>query len=159
MAYFFIVIDSGARLSVLHAARAAELGGVQRSGPLGDSVGGAGGEARAALARMPLRSWRLEALALEQITAGVIDLSAVRAYVSERGGAEIDGVLGLDVLRPHRAIVDLGADVLYLAPVAERSVAGRGARPASGGAWLEAFLGQAPSSRAPLGPFVSTPLL
>jgi predicted aspartyl protease len=158
-----LLLDSGARLSVFHAARAADLEEASDIESARGSLGGAGGGGTAALARLPLRNWRLDSVSLEAVTVGVIDLSAVLATVRERGGADVDGVLGLDVLRPHRAIVDFGADVLYLAPAEPAAIAGRD-RPGSrgrarGGNWLEAFLGHAPSSRAPLGPFVSTPLL
>ena len=109
------LVDSGARASFLN------LGSLETFAPDGATdlratgqVGGAGGATNSY--RLPLSSFQLVGLDVGQDQIGVIDLSAVTGEIAARGGGDIDGVIGQDVLQAHGAVIDLVELRLFLMP-------------------------------------------
>lgn len=107
------LVDSGARESFLNlddidrfrAGRDSKL-------TQGRQISGAGGSAQSF--RLPVISFSLQGVPIQARTIGVVDLSAVADEIAARGGGDIDGVIGQDVLQDHQAVIDLNGPTLYI---------------------------------------------
>ena len=105
------VLDTGANVSVLHAPLAPEFELSGKSTGTGGAVG-LGGAMRAA--RMPIRSLSLGPVAIRQRHIMTADLSQVVNVLGPIAGTRIVGVIGEDVMREHRAVVDVSKPILHL---------------------------------------------
>ena len=105
------VLDTGANVSVLHAPLASEFELSGKATGVGGAVG-LGGAMRAA--RVPIRSLSLGPVAIRQRHIMTADLSQVVDLLGPIAGARIVGVIGEDVMREHRAVVDVSKPILHL---------------------------------------------
>jgi predicted aspartyl protease len=107
------LIDSGARESFLDlgSVDAFRANGVRKLEP-GRQINGAGGDARSF--RLPVAAMAIEGIAVRKEVIGVADLSAVKAAILDRGGGEVHGVIGQDILQAHDAVIDLMGARLFL---------------------------------------------
>ena len=125
------VLDTGANATVLHAAYAAEFGLTGKSaGPAGAI--GLGGSLKASQAR--IETLRIGPVAIRQNRVLTTDLAQVVKLLGPLSGGRIYGIIGQDVMKEHRAVIDVAKPILYLvaadrdpAPIpAERCAAGQG---------------------------------
>ena len=108
------VIDSGARLSVVHLAKLPHFGLQAADRLRADSAsGGIGGAVT--IRQYRVNSFRVAGRDVPQPTLGAFDLSAVVTVIETETGATIDGVIGQDTLIRHRAIIDTAGQRLLLA--------------------------------------------
>lgn len=110
-----LLLDSGARVSIIDRDRLAALGLAPSSRGRRQSLGGAGGGGRSSASTSPIEALQVAGARVDLDEITVIDLSAVRRSVLELGGRAVDGVLGLDVLLAHDAVIDLQRASLQLA--------------------------------------------
>ncbi len=114
------IVDTGANATSLHAPLA-ERHGLPLTGLPAGAVG-IGGALPARLVRLErmelgeltLRQGRILTADLSAIAGGLPGLGPLGA--GGRRGGPIDGILGQDVLREHRAIVDVAGHRLFLLP-------------------------------------------
>lgn len=104
------VLDTGANVSVVHSAAAARLGLPERGTPAGAfGLGGA----------MNARQVRLESLVIGPVPIRrsqvmTSDLGAIVKVLSPLSRAAISGIIGQDVMKEHRAVIDVARPILYL---------------------------------------------
>ncbi len=106
-----LVVDTGANVSVVHAAHADMFGLAPRAG-LGGSAIGLGGALRATQSRVG--SFEIGGLAIAQPNLMVADLSQLEALLARLSGAPVHGILGQDVMKIHHAVIDAAKPMLYL---------------------------------------------
>ena len=105
------VLDTGANRSVLHAPYAEELGVGEGLAVPGAAVG-LGGSMKARLVEvgrieiggMPIREKRIMSA----------DLSPLTRLLGPMSGGKIYGLIGQDVMKEHRAVIDVSRPILYL---------------------------------------------
>lgn len=106
-----ILVDTGAASTVvdLEWCRAHRIPVVDT----GRAGGGAGSVTLPiyALGKLPLV---VDGVELRSDGLFVIDLSHVNAGLTTRGAQRVNAVLGADVLSRHQAVIDYGADTLFL---------------------------------------------
>jgi hypothetical protein len=104
------ILDTGANASVVHAAAGKRLGLPDKGTPAGAFGLGGGMKAqqvtleRLEIGGVPIRRGRI-------MTADLSQLVQVLGTVS-RG--EIAGIIGQDVMKEHRAVIDVAGPILYL---------------------------------------------
>jgi predicted aspartyl protease len=125
------ILDTGANFSVVHAPEARKMGLPEKGTPAGAfGLGGGMKAQQVALERMeiggiPIRARRI-------MTS---DLSQLVTVLGQMSRSEIAGIIGQDVMKEHRAVIDVARPILFLiaadrepAPVeAERCKAGEAA--------------------------------
>jgi clan AA aspartic protease (TIGR02281 family) len=104
------ILDTGANASVVHAASAKRLG-LPEKGIAAGAFGLGGG--------MKAQQVKLERLEIGgvQIRAGRImsaDLSQLVQVLGTVSRGEIAGIIGQDVMKEHRAVIDVARPILYL---------------------------------------------
>lgn len=105
------VVDTGANRSVLHTPFAAEFG--LTGTPIG--VGGAigvGGSVKASQA--PIQSLEIGGVPIRQRRIMMTELGQVTNLLSPISGGRVYGIIGQDVLKEHRAVIDVAKPLLYL---------------------------------------------
>jgi len=103
------VVDCGAGISLVHAARAAELGFVVRPYASGFDVIGSGGASSRVESYVLVEELRIGTLRVEAARIAVIDDDALL-------DAGVDGILGQDLLARLIVVVDMQRDQLHLVP-------------------------------------------
>ncbi len=105
------VLDTGANATVLHEPFAAELGVSGGSaGPAG--AVGLGGSLKASQAR--IESMRIGPVPIRQKRVLTTDLAQVVNLLGPLSGGRIYGIVGQDVMKEHRAVIDVAKPILYL---------------------------------------------
>jgi hypothetical protein len=105
------VLDTGANATVLHAAFAAEFGLTGKSaGPAGAI--GLGGSLKASQAR--IESLRIGTVPIRHNRVLTTDLAQVVKLLGPLSGGRIYGIIGQDVMKEHRAVIDVAKPILYL---------------------------------------------
>lgn len=108
------VLDLGAGATVVHSARLSKYGLVPTQ-DLPEFVGiGAGGQSL--ITSYPLQSLTIDGVALDLDQVRGMNLSGVVEALSGATGAEIDGVVGQDVLTRYQGVIDVNAQQLFLRP-------------------------------------------
>ena len=105
------VLDTGANRSVLHAPYAKELG-IGEGMAVPAAAIGLGGTMKARLveverieiAGMPIRESRMMSA----------DLSPLTRLLGPMSGGRVYGLVGQDVMKEHRAVIDVSRPILYL---------------------------------------------
>lgn len=131
------VLDTGANASVVNGAAAGDFGLKPALGGLVPAIGiGVGGAQKAGFANadslviggVDIRRKRLMTADLDQV---------VRLLGPMAGGTPISGIIGQDVMKEHRAVIDVAKPILYLiaadadpAPVAASACTETDAAPA-----------------------------
>jgi hypothetical protein len=105
------VLDTGANVSVLHAPLAKSFDLSERTTGAGGAVG-FGGALRAR--QVPIDSLSLGPVKIRQKHIMTADLSQVVNVLSPLAKGRIAGVIGADVMREHRAVIDVSRPILYL---------------------------------------------
>jgi hypothetical protein len=105
------VLDTGANVSVVHAPLAKSFGLSDQTTGVGGAVG-FGGALRAR--QVPIDSLSLGPVKIRQRHIMTADLSQVVDVLSPVAKVRIAGVIGADVLREHRAVIDVARPILYV---------------------------------------------
>lgn len=105
------VLDTGANLSVVSASSAKAFGLVPQFGVFG-AAAGLGGTMKAT--RSSIESLQLGDLDIRQTHVIVADLSQVEAVLGRQTASPIHGIIGQDVMREHRAVIDVARPMLYM---------------------------------------------
>lgn len=106
------ILDTGANVSVVHAAIARRLGLPEKGIAAGAFGLGGGMKAqqvkleRLEIGGVPIRGSRIM----------VSDLTQLVKVLSTLSRSEIAGLIGQDVMKEHRAVVDVARPILYLIP-------------------------------------------
>ena len=105
------VLDTGANMTVVDQAYVDRFGISPNSGGIGGALGvGGGGQAR----RASVESFQVGPVAIRQsrvVTANLGQLLQMLGQVTE---TKVYGIVGQDVLKEHRAIIDVARPMLYL---------------------------------------------
>lgn len=104
------VLDTGANISVVHALLAPSFGLPEKGAPGG--AFGLGGEMKAR--QVKLGSLRVGGVPIRQGTIVTSDLSQIARVLGPASGGTIAGIIGQDVMKEHRAVIDVSAPILYL---------------------------------------------
>ena len=107
------VVDSGAGGTVVHSGRLEKFS-LQAPEGEGEASSGAGGGFTAFRANM--ESFAIEGVTLDVDQVRTLDLGAVVGQLKQATGADIDGVVGQDVLTRFAGVLDVGAQTLFLRP-------------------------------------------
>jgi clan AA aspartic protease (TIGR02281 family) len=137
------VLDTGANLTVLDRRHVGHFG-LENRGGLSGVVGGLGGGQRAT--QVSIDSLRVGEIDVRQERIVTADLGQLLQVLGQVTGTTVYGLVGQDVLKEHRAIVDVAGPRLYLmaedrdpAPVPAEACSGDSAtqegagEPANGG--------------------------
>ena len=105
------VVDTGANATVLNTAYAGDFGLSGRATP-GGAIG-LGGSLKASQSRID--SLTIGGVPIRQSRIMVSDLSQIARLLEPlSGGRTIHGIIGQDVMKEHRAVIDVAAPILYL---------------------------------------------
>jgi hypothetical protein len=105
------VLDTGANLSVIDADHAGQFG----IAAAGGVSGGASGLGGAGIARqVGIESLRLGGVDIRQRRMVLTDLGAIGDALAPLAGGAVHGLIGQDVLKEHRAVIDVERPILYL---------------------------------------------
>ena len=105
------VLDTGANVTVIHAAYAERFGLSPQRGVRGAAAGlGGGGQA----SRASIDALRLGSVDIGQEHVVLADLSQVQGPLARLAGAPIHGIVGQDVMGEHGAVIDVAKAILYL---------------------------------------------
>lgn len=130
------ILDTGANASVVHAVSAKRLGLPEKGVPAGAFGLGGGMKAQ----QVKLERLEIGGVAIRRGRIMTSDLSQLVQVLGTVSRGEIAGIIGQDVMKEHRAVIDVARPVLYLvakdkdpAPVpAERCRAGGAGEERSG---------------------------
>ena len=106
------LVDCGAERSLLRRETVNRLGIKESRSGQNTQLVDAGGE-RVSLGHVKLKNARWEAHTFRSFVVGVAPMGNLRR-LRLAGGGPVDGVLGLDFLERHRAIIDLSARALWV---------------------------------------------
>ena len=104
------ILDTGANASVVHAAAARRLKLPEKGTPAG--AFGLGGGMKAQQVR--LERLELGGVAIRLTRIMTSDLSQLVQVLNTVSRGEIAGIIGQDVMKEHRAVIDVAKPVLYL---------------------------------------------
>ena len=105
------VLDTGANMSVIDVDHAADFGLEAQQGVRGAATGlGGGGIAR----QVSIRSLKLGAVDIRQRRMVLTDLGAIGDALAPLAGGAVHGLIGQDMLKEHRAVIDVERPLLYL---------------------------------------------
>ncbi|MEW9856497.1 aspartyl protease family protein [Novosphingobium sp. M1R2S20] len=107
------VLDTGANVTAIDSSRSQEFGLSGNGGLAGAAaaVKSAGGRS-ARLAQVD--SFQLGLLEISQDRVVIADMGRLLGQLSRVGGEDVAGIVGQDVLKEHRAIIDVPRPMLYL---------------------------------------------
>ncbi|HEX8527887.1 retropepsin-like aspartic protease [Allosphingosinicella sp.] len=105
------VLDTGANATVLHSAFAGQFALSDRAIARGPAVG-VGGSRSAVQVR--IESFSIGAVPIRQRRIMTTDLSGLTTLLEPLAGRPIHGIVGQDVMKEHRAIVDVDGSVVHL---------------------------------------------
>ena len=105
------VLDTGANATVIDSAYAGQFGLTGRAVARGPAIG-IGGTSDAA--QLAIESFRIGRVTTRQRTIMVTDLSQFTGMLTPLSGRTVHGIVGQDVLKEHRAVVDVDGLVVHL---------------------------------------------
>ena len=106
------ILDTGANLSVVHAPTARRLGLPEKGAPAGAFGLGGGMKAQ----QVKLESLVIGGVPIRGSRIMTSDLSQLVQMLGTLSRSEIAGLIGQDVMKEHRAVVDVARPILYLIP-------------------------------------------
>lgn len=106
------VLDTGANATVLHAPYAEELG--LKTGRVPAAAIGLGGALKAGSATAD--SLSIADVPIRQLHLLTADLSQVANLLGPISGGKVYGIVGQDMMKEHRAVIDVARPILYLMP-------------------------------------------
>jgi clan AA aspartic protease (TIGR02281 family) len=104
------ILDTGANASVVHAASAERLGLPGKGIPAGAFGLGGGMKAQ----QVKLDRLEIGGVAIRGTRIMTADLSQLVQVLGTVSRAEIAGIIGQDVMKEHRAVIDVARPILYL---------------------------------------------
>ncbi len=109
------VLDTGANVTVVSAPQAERFGlsGSGAAGLLGSGPArfvGASGTAR----QVAVESFSIGDVTVRQRRVLIADLGQLLGALGDASGREVAGIIGQDVLREHRAVIDVSRPMLYV---------------------------------------------
>ncbi|HEX9948396.1 MAG TPA: retropepsin-like aspartic protease [Allosphingosinicella sp.] len=105
------VLDTGANLSVIDVDHAGHFGLDRDAGIRGGATGLGGSN----IARQTsVESLRLGGVPVRQRRMVLTDLGAIGDALAPLAGGAVHGLIGQDVLKEHRAVIDVERPILYL---------------------------------------------
>ncbi|HLL29614.1 MAG TPA: retropepsin-like aspartic protease [Allosphingosinicella sp.] len=105
------VLDTGANLSVIDVDHAAHFGLGRAGGRRGGATGlGGSNSAR----QVGVESVTLGGIEVRQRRMVVTDLGSIGDALAPLAGGAVHGLIGQDVLKEHRAVIDVSRPLLYL---------------------------------------------
>lgn len=105
------ILDTGANATVLHAPHAARYGVGEGSVLPGVAVG-LGGSMRARQAA--IESMTIGGVPIRRDKIMLSDLAQIEQVLGRLSGRTISGIVGQDVMKEHRAVIDVAKPLLYL---------------------------------------------
>ena len=105
------ILDTGANATVLHAPHAERFGVGEGSVLPGVAVG-LGGSMRARQA--PIESMSIGGVPIRRDRIMLSDLAQIEQVLGRLSGRTISGIVGQDVMKEHRAVIDVAKPLLYL---------------------------------------------
>jgi hypothetical protein len=105
------VLDTGANVSVIHQPYAADFGLTPQRGVTGAAVGLGGGMKAT---RASVETLQIADVQIRQRHLMIADLSQLESILGRLTRSPIHGIVGQDVLREHRAVIDVARPMLYL---------------------------------------------
>lgn len=108
------IVDTGANLTVMNAGDAATFGLQSKPVALAGAFGIGGAVDRAGQAGV--RSMAVGGMPVRQTRVMTADLGQVVDLVSKLAGRRVAGIVGQDVMREHRAVIDVARPILYMVP-------------------------------------------
>ena len=105
------VVDTGANRTVLHAPFAGDFGLAGKPMGAGGAIG-VGGAVRTSQAAV--ETLAIGGIGIRQRRIMMTDLSQVTNLLSPISGSKVYGIIGQDVLKEHRAVIDVAKPLLYL---------------------------------------------
>jgi predicted aspartyl protease len=105
------VLDTGANASVLHAGYADELGLTVVRAPAA-AIGLGGGPLKAGMARV--ERMEIDGIPIRQQRLLTADLGQVVRLLGPISGGKVYGIIGQDLMKEHRAVIDVARPILYL---------------------------------------------
>lgn len=105
------VLDTGANRSVLHTPYSAEFGLTEGVAVPGAAVG-IGGAMRAKL--VSFERLEIGTVTIRESRIMTADLSQLTKLLGPLAGRKIYGLIGQDVMKEHRAVIDVSKPILYL---------------------------------------------
>lgn len=108
------VLDTGANVTVIDASHRQYFGISDTQGGRGAAVGGMAGATGAR--QVSVEGLRIGSIAVRQSRIVVADMGQLLAALSREASGTVYGLIGQDVLKEHRAIVDVAKPMLYLTP-------------------------------------------
>ncbi len=106
------ILDTGANASVVHAGVAPRLGLPAKGVPAGAFGLGGGMKAQ----QVKLERLEIGGVAIRRGRIMTSDLSQLVQVLGTVSRGEIAGIIGQDVMKEHRAVIDVARPVLYLVP-------------------------------------------
>lgn len=109
----YFVLDTGANVTVLDRSRAERLGlSFERRAPMSSGKARPAGAGRAE--QVPIGSFQIGSIRVRQGQVVTADLGQLLGALEQVSGVQVAGIIGQDVLREHRAIIDVAQPRLYL---------------------------------------------
>ncbi|RAK52616.1 retropepsin-like aspartic protease [Phenylobacterium deserti] len=109
------VLDTGANVSVVHAGYAEMFGLSPQRGVAGAAMGLGGG---LQASRSAIDALQVGAVSIRQEHLMLADLSQLTTVLGRLSATPIHGIIGQDVMRRQRAVIDVARPMLYLQPAA-----------------------------------------
>jgi clan AA aspartic protease (TIGR02281 family) len=104
------ILDTGANASVVHAASAKRLGLPDKGIPAGAFGLGGGMKAQ----QVKLERLEIGGVDIRRGRIMIADLSQLVQVLGTVSRGEIAGIIGQDVMKEHRAVIDVARPILYL---------------------------------------------
>jgi hypothetical protein len=105
------ILDTGANATVFHAPLATEFGIGAGTAVPGAAIG-LGGAMKAR--QVGIESFRIGGVTIRRTQIMTADLSQLASLLGRLGGGTIHGIIGQDVMKQHRAVIDVAEPILYL---------------------------------------------
>jgi hypothetical protein len=106
------ILDTGANASVVHAAAAQRLRLPAKGTPAGAFGLGGGMKAQ----QVTLERLEIGGVAIRRNRIMTSDLAQLVQVLGTVSRGEIAGIIGQDVMKEHRAVIDVARPILYLVP-------------------------------------------
>nr|WP_314444149.1 retropepsin-like aspartic protease [uncultured Sphingomonas sp.] len=108
------VVDTGANVTVVDASHRQFFGISDTQGGRGAVVGGMAGATGAR--QVSVEGLRIGAIAARQSRVVVADMGQLLGALSRATNGTVYGLIGQDILKEHRAVVDVARPMLYMIP-------------------------------------------
>ena len=105
------ILDTGANATVLHSGAAERFGVGEGSVVPGVAIG-LGGSMQAR--RAPIESMEIGGVPIRRSDVMTSNLGQIEQVLGRVSGRSVSGIVGQDVMKEHRAVIDVARPILYL---------------------------------------------